>query len=477
MDAGSPENGSEEMNNSSAGESGLWFVPNEENVKENVHDDFRTSNEFHEYMDDEGEQELPSLPSDLRYHEISRSPSENCRSPLQAGFGNGGYLNEQRLSGEYHYQEKTEELHGSSFQAEAEASNHETEVSALQESCLVGEANEEDKMGDSSPAKEVVIDDSVYELPKSFTHKEVEDEVTNLQTEQLHSSPRFDKAGDETKSKKLEMLGPDQHSLESIRQLSKAPATLRETSISPDRSPGASQYPGRQKESLSQQGLQNLSYSPKSLRKKHNSSSERSDLGSKDRALRSSRQKHASLKGSRHESQYVNISSEEHALASPREHESHQRHRRRDRSVPRSPIRLRDPSPRHRRHRCSRSRSRSPYKSNYSRDSQRRRYSPRHRSPPLSYHSYRRSPKRRPWSPPRNRSTGVGKPGRDLFVAGFSFLTTERDLERKFSRFGRVRDVRIVRDKRDDEADAAIRALDKTEWNGRIVLVEKSKSH
>lgn len=78
----------------------------------------------------------------------------------------------------------------------------------------------------------------------------------------------------------------------------------------------------------------------------------------------------------------------------------------------------------------------------------RRRYSPRRRSSPSGYHSHHQSPRRRPWSPPRNRKTGVGLPGRNLFVAGFSFLTTERDLERKFSRFGRVRDVRIVRDKR-----------------------------
>jgi transformer-2 protein len=77
-----------------------------------------------------------------------------------------------------------------------------------------------------------------------------------------------------------------------------------------------------------------------------------------------------------------------------------------------------------------------------------------------------------------------------LFIAGFSFVTTERDLEKKFSRFGRVNDVRIVRDKltgdsrgfgflsleRDEDADAAIRALDQTQWNGRIVLVEKSKT-
>lgn len=77
----------------------------------------------------------------------------------------------------------------------------------------------------------------------------------------------------------------------------------------------------------------------------------------------------------------------------------------------------------------------------------RRRYSPGRRSP-HGYHHRRYSPRRRPWSPPPNRKTGVGKPGKNLFVAGFSFLTTERDLERKFSRFGRVRDVRIVRNKR-----------------------------
>lgn len=42
----------------------------------------------------------------------------------------------------------------------------------------------------------------------------------------------------------------------------------------------------------------------------------------------------------------------------------------------------------------------------------------------------------------------MGKPGNNLFIAGFNFITTERDLERKFSRYGRVMDVRIVRDKR-----------------------------
>ncbi|CAI0379813.1 unnamed protein product [Linum tenue] len=168
--------------------------------------------------------------------------------------------------------------------------------------------------------------------------------------------------------------------------------------------------------------------------------------------------------------------------ASPQVHNSPNKHSRHGRSRSRSPIKQRDSSSVHRRDRRSRSRSRSP----------RTRHSPRRRSPTSGrYHSSRYSPLRRSWVPPPNRRTGFGKPGNNLFIAGFSFLTTERDLERKFSRFGRVRDVRIVRDRRsgdsrgfgflslerDEEADAAIKALDETEWNGRIILVEKSKSH
>uniref|UniRef100_A0A0E0MWC5 RRM domain-containing protein n=1 Tax=Oryza rufipogon TaxID=4529 RepID=A0A0E0MWC5_ORYRU len=66
----------------------------------------------------------------------------------------------------------------------------------------------------------------------------------------------------------------------------------------------------------------------------------------------------------------------------------------------------------------------------------------------------------------------------------FSYATTERDLEKKFSKYGRVTSARVVRDKRsgdsrgfgflslekDEDADAAIRACDETEWNGRIIL-------
>eukprot|EP00850_Spirogloea_muscicola_P013984 SM000097S24837 [mRNA] locus=s97:415623:416743:- [translate_table: standard] len=96
---------------------------------------------------------------------------------------------------------------------------------------------------------------------------------------------------------------------------------------------------------------------------------------------------------------------------------------------------------------------------------------------------------------PRDRGNGAGKPGNNLFVAGFNFITNEKDLERKFGRYGKVLDARIVRDPRqvllttresrgfgfltletDEDADDAIRALDQSEWDGRIVLVEKAKT-
>lgn len=182
-----------------------------------------------------------------------------------------------------------------------------------------------------------------------------------------------------------------------------------------------------------------------------------------------------------------------HVSPSPKRRYSPQEVRRKnDRSC--SPVGRYAVSPGYGRGYHGRSRSRSPGRNYYRRSprgqySPRSRYSPRRRSPPR-YRPRRRSPRRRPWSPPPNRNTGLGKPGNNLFIAGFSFDTTERDLERKFSRFGKVTDVRVVRDKRsgdsrgfgfltlerDEDADAAIRALDQTEWKGRIVLIEKAKT-
>ncbi|CAL5062529.1 unnamed protein product [Urochloa decumbens] len=170
---------------------------------------------------------------------------------------------------------------------------------------------------------------------------------------------------------------------------------------------------------------------------------------------------------------------------SPRRRDSPKRRResprRRDRSKSRSPSRRHD---RHRREH-DRSRSRSPHRRDHHKRSPR--HSPRRRSPSSSRRHH--SPKRQ-WSPPANRKTGLGKPGKNLFIAGFSYATTERDLEKKFCKFGRVTSARVVRDKRtgdsrgfgflslekDEDADEAIRACDETEWNGRIILVEKSKA-
>jgi RNA recognition motif-containing protein len=77
--------------------------------------------------------------------------------------------------------------------------------------------------------------------------------------------------------------------------------------------------------------------------------------------------------------------------------------------------------------------------------------------------------------------------GNNLYVAGLSLRTTEAELERKFSKYGVVKDCRLVRDPRTQEsrgfgfitmetieqADDAIRGLNRTELDGRILTVEK----
>eukprot|EP00252_Welwitschia_mirabilis_P009224 TRINITY_DN2160_c0_g1_i2.p1 TRINITY_DN2160_c0_g1~~TRINITY_DN2160_c0_g1_i2.p1 ORF type:complete len:494 (+),score=122.43 TRINITY_DN2160_c0_g1_i2:190-1671(+) len=225
-------------------------------------------------------------------------------------------------------------------------------------------------------------------------------------------------------------------------------------------------------------------------------------MSSPSKRKHTSEDREASPRRRRHspEPRHISPSRRRHSSAdrrispSPRRHRSPDyRRRRHERS--RSPIGRRGSSPVRSSDHRRRTRSRSPPRDYYRRSPRgrysppRRAYPPRWRSPPR-IQSRRRSPRRRHWSPPPNRNTGLGKPGNNLFVAGFSFDTTERDLERKFSRFGRITDLRIVRDKRtgesrgfgfltlerDEDADAAIRALDQSEWNGRIVLIEKAKS-
>ncbi|XP_026448196.1 serine/arginine-rich splicing factor SR45-like isoform X2 [Papaver somniferum] len=241
------------------------------------------------------------------------------------------------------------------------------------------------------------------------------------------------------------------------------------------RSPSAQQTAGRRLSS-SPKGVRELSHAPGSPRRRPSDSPTKRNSTSPGRRTRQDLKRKDDPDRKRH-------------VASPRKHYSPPDRKRKERLASRSPTRRRESTSGYRRDNRDRSRSRSPYARDRHQISPRRRYSPRRRSPPGS-HSRHRSPRRRPWSPPPNRNTGIGKPGKNLFVAGFSFVTTEKDLERKFSRFGRVRDVRIVRDKRsgdsrgfgflslerDEDADAAIRALDQTQWNGRVVLVEKSKA-
>ncbi|KAK9823768.1 hypothetical protein WJX72_005368 [[Myrmecia] bisecta] len=178
-----------------------------------------------------------------------------------------------------------------------------------------------------------------------------------------------------------------------------------------------------------------------------------------------------------------------------------------DRSRSRSPAE-RAASPEARRSR-SRSRSRERRRS-LSRDRYRRRSRSRSRSrdryrrspPPRRYSPRRYSPRR---SPPRygggGYGGGYGRPaprrretppsqGLHMFVAGLNFICTERELERKFDRFGPVREARIVRNPRtgesrgfgfvmmeaEEDVDRAIRALDGMDWNGRRLLVERAKN-
>ncbi len=61
----------------------------------------------------------------------------------------------------------------------------------------------------------------------------------------------------------------------------------------------------------------------------------------------------------------------------------------------------------------------------------------------LSWPNNRRSPSPRKRSvSPRRDGGGERKPGTQLFVAGFNFICNERDVVRKFERYGRVNEVR-----------------------------------
>ncbi|CAL5220736.1 g2794 [Coccomyxa viridis] len=144
----------------------------------------------------------------------------------------------------------------------------------------------------------------------------------------------------------------------------------------------------------------------------------------------------------------------------------------RSRSRDRGDYRRRSPSPRDR----YRRRSPSPrgYRGGGGRDSYRDSY--RRRSPPAPYYN---RPRR---TPPRSGTT--------LFVAGLNFVTTEREVEAKFEKFGAVKEARIVRNpvngesrgfgfvamKYEEDVDVAIRTLDGAEWQGRRLGVERARN-
>ncbi|XP_031278746.1 serine/arginine repetitive matrix protein 1-like isoform X2 [Pistacia vera] len=507
-----------------------FAVDGEENAEGHGCRNLATDNEIQVEFNKQGQQDSSSFRVGLREGNMRCSYGKSHSVPTEFDQDNAGRTNidydqerTQSPSNGKHYQGEMDELSGSyfqksSFEFKAQTLHDErgTEGSAHpQESPLTADSNQVEepecnpdvnKPNTSHQDEEIkyaLLEKSTYEFTNS-PDKEIEGQTIEHETEKLSSysrSPSGDGEGEPRNEKynssknspsesgQLDLSHSISHSPGSTHRRSASPVTVNQMLVSPEGSPHLHLSPNGHRPSLPlQEGVQDELHSRTQHKQKHAASPERSDLAkrisSNRRLSPSATQSSASPKRSRHK----NGSSLKHMSASPEPRYSPKKYRRHDRSMSRSPIQRRDPSSGYGRNYRDKSRSRSPYMRNHYR-SPRRRCSPRRRSPP-GYHSRHHSPRQRPWSPPPNRKTGVGKPGKNLFVAGFSFLTTERDLERKFSRFGRVQDVRIVRDKRsgdsrgfgflsletDEDADAAIRALDETEWNGRVILVEKSKS-
>ncbi|XP_010535542.1 PREDICTED: cold-inducible RNA-binding protein B [Tarenaya hassleriana] len=78
----------------------------------------------------------------------------------------------------------------------------------------------------------------------------------------------------------------------------------------------------------------------------------------------------------------------------------------------------------------------------------------------------------------------------ELFVSRLSFYTTERSLKQLFSRFGAVKDARLVRDPQtgrpkgfgfvafesENDAQKALKALNGSIVDSRLIFVEAAKS-
>ncbi|KAG2498519.1 hypothetical protein HYH03_003770 [Edaphochlamys debaryana] len=135
--------------------------------------------------------------------------------------------------------------------------------------------------------------------------------------------------------------------------------------------------------------------------------------------------------------------------------------------------------------RRSRSRSRDRRRSR-SRSRDRRRSRSRSRDRPRGGRS--RSPAVRYGLPPAGRTPP--RVGTQLFVAGIHFHVNERDLEERFSRYGRVKEARVVRHpasgesrgfafvgmSAEEEAEDAARDMNGRDWNGRRLLVEIARN-
>ncbi|KAI0354689.1 RNA-binding domain-containing protein, partial [Trametes cingulata] len=88
------------------------------------------------------------------------------------------------------------------------------------------------------------------------------------------------------------------------------------------------------------------------------------------------------------------------------------------------------------------------------------------------------------------REGGGNNPGNNLHVSGLSHKVDTRDLEAAFAKVGRVQKAQVMYDPHSresrgfgfvtmetvEEADAAITAMNGTEFMGKVITVEKVRS-
>ncbi|GAB2273891.1 Serine/arginine-rich splicing factor SR45a [Dionaea muscipula] len=109
--------------------------------------------------------------------------------------------------------------------------------------------------------------------------------------------------------------------------------------------------------------------------------------------------------------------------------------------------------------------------------------------PPDGSLSPDRGHRRRSRSPLRSDDDEAGNPGNNLYVTGLSSRVTESDLEKFFSKEGKVIECHLVRDPRSKEsrgfgfvtmettrdANSCVKYLHRSVLEGRLITVEKAK--